>query len=85
LLAGYGGVAGFVAMEAAVRAPGSASSLQTGLAFTSRSLPTVAAVAGLLGAAYGRRIRAEEELLRRNLPGYAEYCRRTKRLVPFVW
>ena len=26
----------------------------------------------------------EERLLIRNLPGYSEYCRRTKRFVPFV-
>ena len=45
----------------------------------------MAAVSGLLGAAYGRRIAAEEEMLRRELPGYECYARRTKRLVPFVW
>lgn len=32
------------------------------------------------------RLLNEEKLLRRDLPGYAEYCERTKqRLVPFVW
>jgi protein-S-isoprenylcysteine O-methyltransferase Ste14 len=39
----------------------------------------------LLGVAYHRRITAEEELLRRDLPGYPAYCERTKRLVPFVF
>jgi hypothetical protein len=32
-----------------------------------------------------RRVIAEEQLLRRDLPGYAAYCCRTKRLIPFVW
>jgi len=32
------------------------------------------------------RILNEEEVLRRELPGYAEYCEKTKyRLLPFVW
>jgi len=32
------------------------------------------------------RLLNEEKFLRRELPGYAEYCRRTRyRLVPFVW
>lgn len=32
------------------------------------------------------RIRDEEQLLRRDLPGYAEYCRKVRwRLIPFVW
>jgi len=32
------------------------------------------------------RLLDEEKLLRRDLPGYAEYCERTKeRLVPYVW
>jgi uncharacterized protein (TIGR03382 family) len=57
----------------------------TGCAATSGSAPSVVAVAGVLGAAYGRRIRVEEELLRRELPGYAEYSLHTKRLVPFLW
>jgi protein-S-isoprenylcysteine O-methyltransferase Ste14 len=35
--------------------------------------------------AYRRRITAEEELLRRDLPGYAAYSERTKKLIPFVW
>lgn len=32
------------------------------------------------------RIRGEEQLLRRDLPGYAEYCQQVRwRLIPFVW
>jgi protein-S-isoprenylcysteine O-methyltransferase Ste14 len=32
------------------------------------------------------RLRNEEEMLRRELPGYGEYCQRTPcRLIPFVW
>jgi len=45
----------------------------------------VAVVTGLLGRAYRRRISAEEVLLGRDLPGYADCSRRTKRLVPFIW
>jgi protein-S-isoprenylcysteine O-methyltransferase Ste14 len=70
-----------------VRHPGYAGSLLiwTGLALTSRSLPVVAVVGGLLGVAYHRRVAAEEALLRRAFPGYIEYSRRTRRLIPFVW
>jgi protein-S-isoprenylcysteine O-methyltransferase Ste14 len=38
----------------------------------------------LLGV-YGYRITAEEEMLTRDLAGYADYTKRTKRLIPFVW
>jgi protein-S-isoprenylcysteine O-methyltransferase Ste14 len=32
------------------------------------------------------RLRNEEKVLRQNLPGYVEYCQRTRhRLIPFVW
>ena len=32
------------------------------------------------------RIRGEEEYLKKNLPGYNEYCLRTKyRLIPYIW
>jgi protein-S-isoprenylcysteine O-methyltransferase Ste14 len=32
------------------------------------------------------RIRNEEEILRRDLAGYADYCRQTRyRLIPGVW
>ncbi|MFZ0178627.1 MAG: isoprenylcysteine carboxylmethyltransferase family protein [Candidatus Dormiibacterota bacterium] len=69
-----------------VRHPGYAGSLLiwTGFALTSRSLPVVEVVGGLLGVAYHRRVAAEEALLRRDLPGYAAYSGRTKRLIPFV-
>ena len=70
-----------------VRHPGYSGSLLTwaGFALTSRSLPVIVLVGALLGRAYRRRIIAEEQLLQRDLPGYADYCARTKRLVPFVW
>jgi protein-S-isoprenylcysteine O-methyltransferase Ste14 len=69
-----------------VRHPGYLGSLMTwtGLALASRSVPSVVLIPALLGVAYHRRITAEEELLRRDLPGYPAYCERTKRLVPFV-
>ncbi len=32
------------------------------------------------------RIKNEEEILRRELPGYAEYCKKTRyRIIPYVW
>jgi protein-S-isoprenylcysteine O-methyltransferase Ste14 len=70
-----------------VRHPGYAGSLLiwTGFALTSRSFVVVEVVCGLLGLAYHRRVAAEEALLRRDLPGYAAYTKRTKRLIPFVW
>ena len=70
-----------------IRHPGYAGSLLTwtGFALTSCSLPVIAIVSGMLGRAYKRRIAAEETLLRRDLPGYVAYSRRTKRLVPLVW
>jgi protein-S-isoprenylcysteine O-methyltransferase Ste14 len=70
-----------------VRHPGYAGSLLiwTGFALTSRSFPVVEVVGGLLGLAYHRRVAAEEALLRRDLPGYQAYSKRTKRLIPFVW
>ncbi len=70
-----------------IRHPGYTGSLLTwaGLGLASRSIPVIVAVAALLGRAYQRRIGAEEQLLRQELPGYAEYCRSTKRLIPFVW
>jgi protein-S-isoprenylcysteine O-methyltransferase Ste14 len=72
---------------AVVRHPGYAGSLLiwTGFALTSRSVPVVVAVAALLGTAYQRRITAEEALLRRELPAYASYCKRTKKLIPLLW
>jgi protein-S-isoprenylcysteine O-methyltransferase len=70
-----------------VRHPGYAGSLLTwsGFALISRRWPVVGLFAGLLGFAYTRRILAEETLLRRELPGYADYQDRTTRLVPLVW
>lgn len=70
-----------------VRHPGYSGSLLTwtGFALTSRSLPVVALVAGLLVGAYQRRITAEEQLLLRELPGYTAYTERTKKLFPAVW
>ncbi len=72
---------------AVVRHPGYAGSLLiwTGFALTSRSVPVVATVAALLATAYQRRIAAEEVLLRRELPAYASYSERTKKLIPLLW
>lgn len=72
---------------AVVRHPGYAGSLLIwmGFALTSRSVPVVAGVAALLGTAYQRRITAEEALLRRDLPAYATYSERTKKLIPLLW
>jgi protein-S-isoprenylcysteine O-methyltransferase Ste14 len=70
-----------------VRHPGYLGSLLTwtGFGLTSRSVPVVVLVGGLLGRAYRSRIAAEEQLLRRDLPSYAPYSDQTKRLIPFVW
>ena len=70
-----------------VRHPGYAGSLLiwTGFALTSRSGLVVPVVGGLVGLAYHRRVTTEERLLRRDLPGYAAYCERTKKLIPLVW
>jgi protein-S-isoprenylcysteine O-methyltransferase Ste14 len=70
-----------------LRHPGYCGSLLvwTGFALSSQSSTVLALVAGLVGAAYARRIAVEETLLVRDLPGYDDYRRRTKRLVPFVW
>lgn len=72
---------------ALVRHPGYLGSIMTwfGFALTSRSVPVAALVGWLLGNAYRRRINAEEQLLRRDLPAYAGYQARTKRLIPSVW
>jgi protein-S-isoprenylcysteine O-methyltransferase Ste14 len=70
-----------------VRHPGYLGSLMTwtGFGLASRSKVSAVFVPLLLGAVYHRRIVAEEELLRRDLPGYAAYCLRTRRLIPFTW
>ncbi len=72
---------------AAVRHPGYLGTLLVwlGFALTSGRASAVVAIGALFGRAYGRRIEAEERLLVRDLPGYAEYRRRTKRVVPLVW
>ena len=70
-----------------IRHPGYTGSLLTwtGFTLTSRSMPVIALVAGLLGRAYHRRIVAEEKLLQRDLPGYTAYSHRTKKLIPLLW
>lgn len=70
-----------------IRHPGYTGSLLTwtGFALASRSAPVIALVAGLMGRAYHQRIIAEEDLLRRELPGYVDYSGHTKKLIPFVW
>jgi protein-S-isoprenylcysteine O-methyltransferase Ste14 len=70
-----------------IRHPGYTGSLLTwtGFALTSRSMPVIALVAGLLGRAYHRRIVAEEKLLQRDLPDYIAYSHRTKKLIPLLW
>jgi len=70
-----------------VRHPGYTGSLLiwTGFAVTSRSMPVIGVVVGLLGRVYQRRVRAEEQLLHRELPGYTAYCQHTKTLVPLIW
>ena len=69
-----------------IRHPGYLGSLMTwtGFALTTRSAPIPGGLAGLF-AVYRYRILAEEEMLDRDLAGYADYAVRTKRLVPFVW
>jgi protein-S-isoprenylcysteine O-methyltransferase len=70
-----------------VRHPGYLGSLLiwTGFALSSGSAVVVGTVAALLVPAYVHRIGAEERLLERELPGYADYRGRTNRLVPLVW
>jgi len=70
-----------------VRHPGYLGSLLiwTGFALTSASLPVVTLVGASIGTAYRRRMAAEERLLRREVPQYADYCARTKKLIPLVW
>ncbi len=72
---------------ALVRHPGYLGSLLVwlGFALTTRRAQVVAAIASVTGRAYRRRIEAEEELLIRDLPGYDDYARRTRRLIPLLW
>lgn len=70
-----------------VRHPGYLGSLLiwAGFGLSSGSVPAAGVVATVIGDAYRRRIEAEEALLGRDLPGYASYAARTKRLIPFIW
>lgn len=71
-----------------VRHPGYLGSIMvwTGFGIASGSAPAALAVVALLGTAYQRRIAAEEEMLTRTLgAAYANYSRRTKKLIPFIW
>jgi protein-S-isoprenylcysteine O-methyltransferase Ste14 len=70
-----------------IRHPGYLGSLLNwfGFALTSGSPAVVAAVATAIVPPYVLRIEAEEELLRKELAGYDEYCTRTWRLIPYVW
>jgi len=72
---------------ALIRHPGYLGALMTwtGFAMTSRSILALVSVPAVIGTAYHLRVAAEEALLRAELPGYPGYCRRTKRLIPFVW
>lgn len=70
-----------------IRHPGYTGALMLwiGLALASRSAPTAVVLPALMGRAYRRRINVEEKLLRRDLPEYREYSRRTKKVVPLIW
>jgi protein-S-isoprenylcysteine O-methyltransferase Ste14 len=71
-----------------IRHPGYLGSIMvwTGFAVTSGSVAAAAGAAALMGNAYSRRIAAEEAMLTGRFgSAYAEYSRRTKRLIPFIW
>jgi len=70
-----------------IRHPGYLGSILiwAGCTVASGSLPTVAAVTGLLVGAYRRRITVEERLLVRDLPGYLEYSQRNRKLISLLW
>jgi protein-S-isoprenylcysteine O-methyltransferase Ste14 len=71
-----------------IRHPGYLGSIMvwTGFGVASGSAAAALAVAALMGAAYSRRIAAEEDMLTGKLgTAYAEYSQRTKRLIPFIW
>jgi protein-S-isoprenylcysteine O-methyltransferase Ste14 len=58
----------------------------TGFGAASGCAAAALGVAALMGAAYSRRIAAEEDMLTGKLGvAYAEYSQRTKRLIPFIW
>jgi protein-S-isoprenylcysteine O-methyltransferase Ste14 len=58
--------------------------IAAGLFLINPSLTTLAALAYTLWD-FTRAARQEEDLLARNLPGYAEYAQRTPRFVPRLW
>ena len=71
-----------------IRHPGYLGSIMvwTGFAVASGSAAAAVGAAALMGNAYRRRIAAEEAMLADRFGrAYAEYSRRTKRLVPFIW
>ncbi len=70
-----------------IRHPGYLGSLLmwSGFALTSGSAVVVGAVAALLLPGLLALMDAEERLLDRDLPGYAAYRTRTKKLVPALW
>ncbi len=67
-----------------VRHPGYVGGLLiwVGAALSARNLTAVALTTTAIGTAYRYRMDAEETLLRRDLPGYADYAATTRRLVP---
>ncbi|MGO8861695.1 MAG: methyltransferase family protein [Acidimicrobiales bacterium] len=69
-----------------IRHPGYLGSLLiwSGFALSSGSA-VVGSVLALLLPAYAHRMDAEERLLDRDLPGYADYRSHTKKLVPGLW
>jgi len=71
-----------------IRHPGYLGSIMvwTSFGMASGSAAAALGVAALMGAAYRRRIAAEEDMLTGELgTAYAEYAQRTKRLIPFIW
>jgi protein-S-isoprenylcysteine O-methyltransferase Ste14 len=71
-----------------IRHPGYLGSILvwTGFGVASGSAAAALGVAALMGAAYSRRIAAEEAMLTAEFgAAYAGYSRRTKRLIPFIW
>jgi protein-S-isoprenylcysteine O-methyltransferase Ste14 len=67
-----------------VRHPGYLGSLLicVGAALGARNVTALALTATAVGTAYQHRMDAEDALLRRDLPGYADYAATTRRLVP---
>jgi protein-S-isoprenylcysteine O-methyltransferase len=69
-----------------VRHPGYLSALLawSGAAVSTRNGVPVVLTLVAVGTAYGHRMDAEDALLLRDLPGYAEYAATTGRLVPRI-